>query len=135
MDPDFTPSGFAKRLQQMGVVDPNPTYSPSSTAGPHLGGTPSSAAGPVFPSARNNTTLSVLEARSRLQRQADEDMEAFSQVGNKAQRRFLDMRTLIDAIQLQDRGMSAADVEKKLGLAPNLLGKFGRRGVLTHLSS
>lgn len=134
MDPDFSPSGFSSRLQKMGIVDPNPTYSPSSTAGPQLGGTPSSAAGPVFPSAKNNTTLSVLEARSRLQQQAEEDLEAFNRAGNKAQRRFLDMRTLIDAIQLQDRGMSAAEVERKLGLAPNLLSKFGRPGVLTHIS-
>lgn len=134
MDPDFTPQGFSNRLHQMGIVDPSPTYSPSSTAGPQQGGKPQVAGAPVFPSAKQNTTLSVLEARSRLQQLADEDTEAFSRVGNKAQRRFADMRTLVDAIQLQDRGMAAAEVERKLGLKAGLLGKFGERGVLTHLT-
>ena len=119
----------------MGIVDPSPTYSPSSTAGPQEGGKPSAAGGPVFPSAKQNTTLSVLEARNKLQQQADEDSEAFSRAGNKAQRRFVDMRTLVDAIQMQDRGMAASEVERKLGMERGLLSKFGERGVLTHLTS
>lgn len=119
----------------MGVVQPNPTYSPSSTAVQHPDAPPAFNAGPVFPSSKNNVTLSVLEARRKLQEQADEDMELFNQAGVKAQRRFLDMRTLIDAIQLLDRGLSPRDVEAKLGLKPDLLAKLGRQGILTHLAN
>lgn len=80
-------------------------------------------------------TLAVLEARKQLQQQADEDMEAVNEAGSNAVRRFLDMRTLIDAIQLLDRGHSSAEVEKKLGLQPKLLSKLGRQGILTHLAN
>ncbi|KAJ6779703.1 hypothetical protein PWT90_07314 [Aphanocladium album] len=113
-DPDLTPAGFASRLQQMGIVDPNPTYSPSSRAANahQLGGMPSSAAGPIFPSSRANVTLSALESRRRVQQLADEDTEHFQQVGIRgARRRYVDMRTLSDALQLLDKGMSPRNKE------------------------
>ncbi|KAJ6784191.1 hypothetical protein PWT90_04765 [Aphanocladium album] len=135
-DPDFTPAGFASRLQQMGIVDPNPTYSPSSrAAGAHqLGGMPSSAAGPIFPSSRANATLSALESRRQVQQRADEDMEHFQQVGIRAaRRRYVDMRTLSDALQLLDKGVPPREVEGKMGMQEGLLDKLGRKGILTHL--
>lgn len=135
VDPDFNPAEFSRRLNQMGIVQPNPTYSPSSTAVQHPDAPPAFNAGPVFPSSRNNVTLAVLEARKQLQQLADEDMEAINEAGKQAVRRFLDMRTLIDAIQLLDRGLSTAEVEKKLSLQPKLLSKLGRQGILTHLAN
>ncbi|ATY59464.1 hypothetical protein A9K55_003389 [Cordyceps militaris] len=134
-DPDFTPAGFARRLQQMGVVDPNPTYSPSSRA-QHLGGVPSSAAGPVFPSSRANVTLSALASRRRVQERADADTERFQQVGLRgADRRYVDMRTLADALRLLDAGVPPREVEARMGMQEGLLHRLGRKGVLTHLAN
>lgn len=144
-DPDFTPAGFASRLQKMGIVDPNPTYShssragdaynpPSSSSSNHLGGMPSSAAGPIFPSSRANPTLTALDARRRIQERADADTEHFQQVGLRgARRRYVDMRTLADALQLLDKGVPAREVESKMGMEEGLLNRLGRKGVVTHL--
>ncbi|PMB64243.1 hypothetical protein BM221_010038 [Beauveria bassiana] len=135
-DPEFTPAGFANRLQQMGIVDPNPTYSPSSRAAGahHLRGLPSSAAGPIFPASTANVTLSALAARQRVQERAEADMERFQQVGMRgAARRYVDMRTLSDALQLLERGVPREEVEARMGMQEGLLARLGRKGVLTHL--
>lgn len=117
----------------MGVVTPNPTFSPSSRAGSHLEHV-DAPAGPQFAPARSNPTLTVLEARRTMQALADEDAEAVNRLGSKAQRRFLDMRTLVDAMDMLERGHAAGDVEERFGLQPGLLGKLGKKGVLQHLS-
>ncbi|KAM3562201.1 hypothetical protein ARSEF4850_002885 [Beauveria asiatica] len=135
-DAEFTPAGFASRLQQMGIVDPNPTFSPSSRAAGahHLGGLPSAAAGPVFPASTANATLSALAARQRVQERAEADMERFQQVGMRgAARRYVDMRTLSDALQLLDRGVPREEVEARMGMQEGLLARLGSKGVLTHL--
>lgn len=138
MDPDFAmdqlPSGdFARRLQQMGVAQPNPTYSASSTATP-MQEHQETPTGPLYPSAIHNVTLSALEARRAVQQQADEDFEAMGRASSQG-RRFIDMRTLVDAMQLLSQGRSPIEVEKKLQLQPGLLSKLGRADVLTHISS
>ncbi len=118
----------------MGIVDPNPTYSPSSRATP--GGVPSSAAGPIFPSQQQhaNVTLSALASRGRVQERAAADTERFQQVGIRgAARRYVDMRTLSDALQLLDKGVSAREVEGRMGMQEGLLERLGRKGVVTHL--
>lgn len=139
-DPDFSPAGFASRLQSMGIVDPNPTYSPSSRATP--GGVPSSAAGPIFPPSQQqqqqhgNVTLSALASRRRVQERADADTERFQRVGIRgAARRHVDMRTLSDALQLLDKGVPAREVEGRMGMQEGLLGRLGRKGVVTHLAN
>ncbi|UKZ49299.1 hypothetical protein TrVGV298_003544 [Trichoderma virens] len=116
----------------MGIVQPNPTLSHSSTASPNL--SPESLdvpPGPLFPPARRNTTLSVLEARRRLEQIASEDLEIMGRDGGR--RRQADMRTIIDAVQLLNNGISVVDVEKRLRLTPGLLSKLGPAGVLTHI--
>lgn len=130
VDPDFSPRGFSQRLHDMGIADPNPTYSPSSTADVQ----PVAPSAPIFPSARHNATLSVLESRRQLQERADADLEATGQSGTHG-RRFVDMRTLVDAVQLQKKGHQPTDIERRLRLEPNLLRKLGRPGVLTHIST
>ncbi|KAM3503846.1 hypothetical protein MY11210_008573 [Beauveria gryllotalpidicola] len=136
-DPDFTPAGFASRLQQMGIVDPHPTFSPSSRAASahQLGGLPSSAAGPIFPaSSTANATLAALAARRGVQERAEADTERFQRVGMRgAARRYVDMRTLSDALQLLDRGVPRDEVEARMGMQDGLLARLGRKGVLTHL--
>ncbi|KAH6609027.1 hypothetical protein Trco_002373, partial [Trichoderma cornu-damae] len=132
MDPDFAPADFSRRLHQMGIVQPNPTFSPSSTASPNL--SPESLAvppGPLFPPAKLNATLSVLESRRRLQGIADEDLEIMGRNGGR--RRLADMRTILNAVQMLNSGIPAADIEEKLRLTPGFLGKLGPAGVLTHI--
>jgi hypothetical protein len=132
MDPDFAPGDFSKRLHQMGIVQPNPTYSHSSTASPNF--SPESLAvppGPLFPPAKQNTTLSVLDARRRLERVAAEDLEIMGRDGGRC--RLANMRTILDAVQLLNSGAPVADIEKRLRLAPGLLGRLGPSGVLTHI--
>lgn len=131
MDPDFAPGGFSQRLQSMGIVEPNPTYSPSSTANPQLG--PSAPLGPMYPPARTNPTLTALEARQRLQREAEENLEAMGRSGNEG-RRFLDMRTVVDAIKLRDHGVPQQEIESRLRIQPGLLSRFGRPDILKHVS-
>lgn len=132
MDPDFTPgSGFSQRLHQMGVVQPNPTFSPSSTAtGPERGGS-----APLFPTSRAvNSTLSVLDARQALQLQADQDLENMGRSGYRG-RRLLDMRTVLDVIHMRERAVPPRAIESRLGLEPGMADKLGRHGVLSHVST
>lgn len=75
--------------------------------------------------------MSALESRRRLQVQAERDFEALGSV-NSAGRRLIDMRTLVDALQLLNRGMCQRDVEKKLQLETGLLGKLGGPLVISH---
>ncbi|KAF4998401.1 hypothetical protein FGRMN_3186 [Fusarium graminum] len=129
MDPDFPTGDFSRRLHQMGIADSNPTYSPSSTAASPLGS--SAPPGPTFAPSRNNTTLIALEARDRLQAEAEED---FANMGRDG-RRFLDMRTLVDAMKLRDRGLPEKDIEARFRIQPGLLSKLGREKTFTHVTS
>ena len=138
MDPDAVTGNFSQRLQQMGVVQPNPTYSPSSTAMPHENptplGRPSGSTGPAFTPARSNPTLSALEARRRLQQEAEAEFEALG-TGKPHGRRFVDMRTLVDAMTLLNRGTPQEEIEKRLNLESGLLERLGKPGTLSHEST
>ncbi|KAM0418704.1 hypothetical protein ACHAPT_012403 [Fusarium lateritium] len=130
MDPDFPTGDFSRRLQQMGIAEPNPTYSPSSTASSRLG---PQAPGPSFAPSRSNPTLAALDARQRLQEEAEED---FAAIGRGVEgRRFLDMRTVVDAMKLRDRGVADREIESRLRIQPGLLGKLGQQGILSHVTS
>ncbi|KAF4972733.1 hypothetical protein FSARC_741 [Fusarium sarcochroum] len=129
MDPDFPTGDFSRRLHQMGIADSAPTYSPSSTAASPLG--PSAPPGPTFAPSRTNTTLIALEARERLQDQAEEDLANMGRQG----RRFLDMRTIVDAVKLRDRGIPEKDIEARLRIQPGLLSRLGQEKAFSHVTS
>ena len=132
MDPDFVTGDFSRRLQQMGVADPNPTYSPSSFAASNLG--PSSPSGPTFAPSRSNPTLSALEARQRLQQEAELDFEAMGRANTQG-RRFLDMRTVVDALKMRGHGIPDGEIEKRLRIQRGLLERLGRQSILSHVTS
>ena len=138
MDPDAVTGNFSQRLQQMGVVQPNPTYSPSSTAmppeNPAALARRSGSAGPAFAPTRSNPTLSALEARRRLQQEAEAEFEALG-TGKPGGRRFVDMRTLVDAMTLLNRGTPQEEIEKRLNLENGLLERLGKPGTLSHEST
>ncbi|CAK7220771.1 hypothetical protein SCUCBS95973_004275 [Sporothrix curviconia] len=158
---DVKDNDFADRLRQMGIVQPNPTFSPSSTAGPVQSPAPGArptggaevrghdadilrqienhrrqyaSAGPsssaASPAARPNTTLTVLEARRRIQDQAAADHESFAQKG----REFLSALTLRDALVLRSRGVEPAAIEKRLRLKPGVIARLGHPGLVEALN-
>ncbi|KAI1041507.1 hypothetical protein LB505_001835 [Fusarium chuoi] len=129
MDPDFPTGDFSRRLHQMGIADSNPTYSPSSTAATPLG--PSAPPGPSLAPSRSNPTLVALSARDRLQDEAEED---FANMGREG-RRFLDMRTLVDAMKFRDRGIPGKEIESRLRIQPGLLNKLGHERTFSHVTS
>ncbi|KKY29406.1 hypothetical protein UCDDA912_g10666 [Diaporthe ampelina] len=126
--------GLAERLRQIGVVQPNPTYSPSSTASPtstqpaQEPGGAGGVNGPVFPSPSNNAVLSALEARERLSREAEEEFEGLGLSGGKG-RRFLTSGMIRDVLVMRERGSSDADIEHRFNLRSGVVRKLGPRGL------
>lgn len=122
--------GLAERLRQIGVVQPNPTYSPSSTASPltqslEPGG---GSVGPVFPSTSNNGVLSALEARERLSREAEEEFESLG-LSSAQGRRFLTSGMIRDVLVMRERGARDEDIEHRFNLRSGVVRKLGPRGL------
>jgi hypothetical protein len=128
--------GLAQRLRQIGVVQPNPTYSPSSTASPtssqeaygRRGGT----TGPIFPSPSNNAVLSALEARERISREAEEEFENLGVSGGQG-RRFLTSGMIRDVLVMRERGAPEEDIEHRFNLRKGVVRRLGPRGVIQPL--
>ncbi|KAK4194019.1 hypothetical protein QBC40DRAFT_270416 [Triangularia verruculosa] len=124
---DYPTTDFASRLKQMGVAQPNPTYSPSSTASPLVdaSGISQSISGPLFPSAKNNPTLGALEARRRLEEKAKVEMEDWGKSSHQG-KEFLDIGTIKKIFVLRDQGESEHVIEERLGLKKGVVGRLGR---------
>ncbi|KAL2258498.1 hypothetical protein VTK26DRAFT_8173 [Humicola hyalothermophila] len=134
--PDFITPEFAERLHKMGIVQPNPTYSPSSTASPFSGdasGIRQSLSKPQFPPATKNTTLGALEARRRIEAQANEELEHMGKSTDQG-KQFLDITTIKQILVLRDRGVSAADIESRLRLRPGVVARLGPKGIVSAAS-
>ncbi|OHE91256.1 hypothetical protein CORC01_13456 [Colletotrichum orchidophilum] len=135
--PEDVTAEFSSRLRQMGVVQPNPTFSSTSTAGspvPGPGPGPSPHAdliqnpGPLFPSTYRNATLGTLEARRRLQQEADAEFDGLGR-SSSGGREFLDLKTIIQMHLMRDRGHSPAEIEARLDLKPGVVARLGRPGI------
>ena len=129
MSPDF-----ANRLRQMGVVQPNPTYSPSSIASPvpdiSSASLPNQTiSAPQFPSARNNATLGVLDARRQLQERAEQEVANIGKSGYKG-REFIEASAIREILMLRQQGHSPADIEARLRLRPGVVARLGPLGVV-----
>jgi len=134
MDPDL-----AARARQLGPVVPNPTMSNSSTfnqaprvgeAMPGAGGFQGTSPGQtIYPDARRNAAIGLLEARRRLAEEAEEE---FGRVGKRDSqgRRFVDVVTLRQALVMRDRGVQGEEIERRLGLRRGVVGMLGRKGVV-----
>lgn len=132
MDPDAITPSFSSRLHQMGVAEPNPTWSPSSTAdvSSMLSQQPTAPLAPQFAPSTSNTTLSVLENRSRLQELADREFEAGAE-----RRRFVDVRGLVEAVRMREKGWADADIEDKLRLQEGVVSRLGNKKLVKHLAT
>lgn len=119
----------------MGIAQPNPTYSPSSHARPAPAPSPSDAhapptggAGPLFPSARNNSTLGALEARRLAEVAARSEFEALGRKGFQG-REFLDLNTIVQMHVLRDRGVADREIEERFNLKRGVVARLGTRGI------
>ncbi|KAJ0122768.1 hypothetical protein J7T55_003284 [Diaporthe amygdali] len=120
--------GLAERLRQIGVVQPNPTYSPSSTASPSSQPQEAGRSGPVFPSPSSNAVLSALEARERLAREAEEEFESLGLSSGQG-RRFLTSGMIRDVLVMRERGAGEEDIEHRFNLRRGVVRKLGPRGL------
>lgn len=121
---------YAQRLRELGVVQPNPTYSPSSTASTTTTSPLQQAdnSGPVFPSPSNNTVLAALEARGRIQREADEEFESLGVSGSQG-RTFLTSGMIRDVLVMRERGASEEEIEHRFNLGRGVVKRLGPRGL------
>lgn len=121
---------LAKRLREIGVVQPNPTYSHSSTATTSPSRPYQSQfeqtenSGPVFPDASQNTVLSALEARRRVQNEAEEEFENLG-LSNSRGRKFLHAGMIRDVLVMRARGASEAAIEKRFDLKEGVVKRLG----------
>ncbi|KAK6215333.1 hypothetical protein QIS74_08352 [Colletotrichum tabaci] len=125
---DNVTAEFSSRLRQMGVVQPNPTFSPTSTAGPSPHADLIQNPGPLFPSTSRNITLGTLEARSRFQKQADAEFDGLGRISSEG-REFLDLKTIVQMHLMRDNGHSSAEIEARLNLKKGVVARLGRPGI------
>jgi hypothetical protein len=152
-DPDYIPPDFAARLHKMGIVQPNPLWSPSSIAnpfphvipkGPSLSPSapspPSAGSAPagrerVVPSpSSRNVTLGVLEARRRLEAQATEQFERRGRASVDQGDELVDVGTLKRALVMRAAGTPAAEIEARLRLKKGVVARLGGVGVVSPAS-
>ena len=132
--PDMVSAAFAERLRKMGVVQPNPTYSPSSTAVPFPDVPDQYPPAPNYPPATSNVTLGVLEARRQLQERADLELENRGKSTDRG-RELLDIETIRKILVLRQRGERSADIEARLRLRSGVVDRLGPLGLVTALAT
>ncbi|KAF2658558.1 hypothetical protein K491DRAFT_592937 [Lophiostoma macrostomum CBS 122681] len=132
IDVDAKDPAFASRLSSIGAVQPNPHYSPTSTSeydpqrnffsnlpSDMMQAPPQSA----FPEPRDNPALRVLEARQRIQDEAEGELENVGRRGFGG-RKFVDAGVITLALMRKSRGEPDSSIEEALGI------KRGRMSVL-----
>lgn len=84
--------------------------------------------GPIYPSPSSNPVLAALEARERLQREADEEFENLG-LSSSQGRRFLQAGMVRDVLVMRARGASEAEIENRFNLKRGVLKTLGPRGL------
>ena len=80
---------------------------------------------------RNNPSIAILEARQRLQEEAEKEFQTGGRVGG---RQFLDVITIRQILQMRDeRGMKAEDIEQRMGLKKGVVARLGPKGIFRGL--
>lgn len=130
IDLDARDPDFAASLRRLGPVQPNPTYSPSSTSTHGNSVTAQSASGPSIPAARPNPALQILAQRERIAQVAERERIDSGKVGFQG-RSLIDVGLVRKCLVLRDEGgVSASEIEKKLGLKAGLVASLGKVGVV-----
>jgi hypothetical protein len=85
---------------------------------------------PVGPDPRRNPAIAILEARSRLQDEAEREFMEAGRRGHDG-RKFLDVYTIRQILTMRDeRGRSPGEIEKALGLKSGVVERLGMQGVV-----
>ncbi|KAF2717138.1 hypothetical protein K431DRAFT_277533 [Polychaeton citri CBS 116435] len=120
-DPDF-----ARSLRSIGPVQPNPTLSPTSAFNPDSFSVDPRSRGP---NPRKNPAIAVLDARSRLQDEAEKEFMEAGRRGHEG-RQYLDVFVLRTILQQRDQvGQKPAEIERELGLKAGVVERLGASGV------
>lgn len=129
---------FAARLRELGAVQPNPAFSHSSVAGQPSSTSNSSSSTqfqspppPSWPAARDNATLGVLEARRRLEEQAESELENMGRATRSdGGRELLDVGTIRRVLLLRRQGVGEREIEERFGLKPGTVRRLGPPGTV-----
>jgi hypothetical protein len=78
-----------------------------------------------------NPAVQVLNHRRDIQRAAEEEFAGTAIGETGAKRTFLDVVTLRRVLVLRDKGVNEGQIEKEMGLMEGLVGRLGRRGVVS----
>lgn len=125
-DPDF-----AQSLRSIGPVQPNPTLSETSTvAHPSNPNNPTREIRSAGPDPRKNPAIMILEARAKLQDEAEKEFMEAGRRGHDG-RQFLDVFTIRQILTMRDeRGRQPAEIEKTLGLKRGVVERLGMNGIV-----
>ncbi|KAF2868008.1 hypothetical protein BDV95DRAFT_501469 [Massariosphaeria phaeospora] len=134
VDTDARDPGLASRLNTLGAVQPNPHYSASSTSAfdpqrrqtsespfDMMTSMPQSA----YPDPRENPALRLLEARRRIQEEAEEEMINAGRRGFQG-RKYVDVGIIQMALMRQQRGEVNTKIEDVLGVKRGRLDVLGK---------
>ncbi|KXT04246.1 hypothetical protein AC578_7938 [Pseudocercospora eumusae] len=117
-DPDF-----AQSLRSIGPVQPNPTLSPTSAFNPNQ-------AARSGPDPRQNPAVLVLDARAKLQDQAEIEFMEAGRRGHTG-REFLDVYQIRQILTMRDeQGRKDEDIERRLGLKRGVVSRLGMQGIV-----
>ena len=84
---------------------------------------------PVGPDPRINPALKALEARARLQDEAEREFMDAGRRGHEG-RQFLDVVTIRQVLMLRDdKRLAAEEIERRLGLKKGVVARLGAKGV------
>lgn len=81
----------------------------------------------IFPtySPKTNPAVALLEARNRLQEEADREFEDLGrQSGRERGRQFLDVATIRSVLVMRGEGRAPSDIEKALGLRSGVVNRL-----------
>ncbi|KAJ5748773.1 uncharacterized protein N7511_010469 [Penicillium nucicola] len=127
IDMDGRDPDFAASLRSIGPVNPNPTYSNSSTFS-SLGSMQT-----IFPQS-SNPALLVVNARQRLNKLAEEETESYGVAGHPG-RQFLDALTIQQILTMRDKqGIPRRQIEKFLGLKTGVVDRLGKDSIVSRIA-
>ncbi|OAG10490.1 uncharacterized protein CC84DRAFT_1184511 [Paraphaeosphaeria sporulosa] len=141
IDLDARDPGLASRLSTIGAVQPNPHFSPSSTSSfdPQRNSSttqPSDSYGMMaelpqsaFPDPGSNPALRILDARQRIQQEAEQELENVGRKSFKG-RKYLDASTIALALMRRQRGEPDARIEEALSIKKGRLSAL-KKGMVT----
>lgn len=82
----------------------------------------------MAPDPRKNPAIMVLDARSRLQDEAEREFLDAGKRGH-AGRKFLDVGVVRQVLMMRERGLAEQEIERTLGLRGGVVKELGMRGV------